>query len=167
MTGRAKLLVVVGLALILGGFLFGLAFSYAVDHQARLVAYDAYQPVFELLSREGAAANWQDLQSRINERSIAHRRAADVHTHSINMGILLILLGLVSPVVAKRESTSERWLLGLVAAGCVYPAGLLLQFVGLTRSGEIVAAVGAALAIVTLAALSLSISRAVDELAKP
>ena len=167
MTGRSKLLVVTGLALILGGFLFGFGFSYAVDHQARLVAYDDYQPVFELIGREGTAADWQDLQSRINGRSVAHRRAADVHTHSVNMGILLILLGLLSPVLAKRESSRDRWLLGLVAAGCIYPAGLLLQFVGLTRAGEIVAAAGAALAIVTLVALYLGISRAIDGLAKP
>jgi hypothetical protein len=76
--------------LILGGFIFSLIFSWSVDHQARLVAHDAYEPVFEQIARNGGDDSWRILEEEISRVSIAHRRAADVHGHSINMGILLI-----------------------------------------------------------------------------
>lgn len=164
MKGAARLLVTTGLGLILAGFLFGLGFSYAVDHQPRLVAYDDYRAVFELVSAQAAVADWEPLQERINAASIAHRRATDVHTHSVNMGVLLILVGLLAPLLSRLEKPRRRALLLFVAASCVYPLGLLMQFLGLNAAGEVGAAVGAVFVIVTLALFYLSISRAIDSL---
>jgi hypothetical protein len=162
MTGWHRRFVIVGLILILGGFIFSLIFSWSVDHQARLVAHDAYQPVFEQIARNGGDDSWRILEEEISRVSIAHRRAADVHGHSINMGILLILLGLLAPLVNQADSGNNRILLSLVLSSVVYPAGLVLQFLTLTVAGEAVSAIGAAGAILALAALYLRAWKAVD-----
>jgi len=162
MTGWHRRFVIVGLILVLGGFIFSLIFSWSVDHQARLVAHDAYQPVFEQIARNGGDDSWSILEEEISRVSIAHRRAADVHGHSINMGILLILLGLLAPLVNQADSGNNRILLSLVLSAVVYPAGLVLQFLTLTVAGEVVSAIGAAGAILALAALYVRAWKAVD-----
>jgi hypothetical protein len=154
---------VAGLLLILAGFLFGLAFSWSVDHQARLVAHEAYQSVFESLVQEGDRNAWRMLEQDATERSIAHRRAADTHGHAVNMGILLILVGLLAPLFPTGGNPG-RLLMALAASAVVYPVGLCLQFFTLTLAGEIVSAAGAIGAIAALAALLVRSWRAIDNL---
>lgn len=156
-------LTIVGLLLILAGFAFALLFSWSVGHQPRLVAHDAYQPVFEAIAGGG---EWRELEEEITASSVTHRRAADVHGHSINMGILLILIGLFAPLASANGDRDYRLLAGMAAAAVVYPAGLFLQFLGLKLAGEVVSAIGAASAVAVLAALGLRLSRAVDRLAR-
>lgn len=162
MTGWSRRFILAGLVLMAAGFVFGLLFSLSVDHQARLVAYDAYQPVFEAIARDGASAQWQPLEQAISARSVAQRRAVDVHGHSINMGVLLILTGLLIPVMGELRDRRALLLPVLVASAFVYPLGLLLQYFRWTAAGEIVAALGAVGAIGALAALLLLIARSVD-----
>jgi hypothetical protein len=167
MTVGNRRLIVTGLALILGGFLFSLAFSLSVDHQARLVAHEAYQPVFEEIVNDISNEDRRSLAAGITKTSVAHRRAADVHGHSINMGILLILIGLLTPLLAARNAgtgSNNRLIIVLALSAVVYPAGLLLQYLTFTVAGEIVAALGAAAAILSLAALYVRIWKAVDRL---
>ncbi|UCG71540.1 MAG: hypothetical protein JSV45_09735 [Chromatiales bacterium] len=163
MNGSSRLLLIAGLLLILAGFLFGLGFSLAVDHQARLVAFDDYGPVFVSLGEAGVIPD--EVHAASDQRSLAHRRAMDVHTHSVNLGILLLLIGLLSPLLAGGQTWQRRGLLALAGAAWLYPAGLLLQFFGSTRAGEIVAAIGAAVIIVAFAVVFLRISRALGALA--
>ena len=151
-------LIVAGLLLILAGFVFAQLFTWYVGHQPRLVAHDAYETVFEEIARGG---EWRAIEEAISSNSVLQRRAADVHGHSINMGILLILVGLFAPLVG-RDGSQNRWFLALTAAAVVYPAGLFLQFLGLGIAGEAVSAIGAVGAIGALAVLLLRISRAID-----
>jgi hypothetical protein len=167
MTVWNRRLIVTGLALILGGFLFSLAFSLSVDHQARLVAHEAYQPVLEDIVTDIENEDWRSLTAGITKTSIAHRRAADVHGHSINMGILLILIGLLTPLLAAGNAgtgNDNRLIVVLALSAVVYPAGLLLQYLTFTVAGEIVAALGAVAAILSLATLYIRIWKAVDKL---
>lgn len=163
MNGPSRLLLLAGLLLILAGFLFGIGFSLAVDHQARLVAYDDYGPVFASLGDAEVAPN--EVDAGADQRSVAHRRAMDVHTHSVNLGILLLLIGVLSPLLSSAGTARPRGLLWLAGAAWLYPAGLLLQFLGSVRAGEIVAAIGAAVIIVAFAVIFYRISRAVNALA--
>lgn len=165
MSYGSRLLCLAGLALVLAGLLFGLGFSFVTDHEPRLVAFDAYQPVFETIARRGDATDWQAVQAAINARSVSHRRATDVHTHGMNLGVVLILLGLLAPVLRRFDTEHRRLLLGLVAAAWVYPCGLLLQFLGLQRVGEGVAALGAALVILAFALFYRAIARGIDTMA--
>ena len=155
MTAWQLRLTLLGLLLVFAGFIFGLAFSMTVDHQPRLLAHDAYQPVFEQIGAGVSRETWQDTVSTITQASIAHRRAADVHGHATNMGILLLLIGLLSPLAAAAGSRSNAvdrgLLLGLAVSSIVYPMGLFLQFLRFTGAGEVVAAVGAVGAIVCMA----------------
>jgi hypothetical protein len=157
-------MILAGLLLILAGFVFGLCFSSSVGHEARLVAHDSYQPVFEAIADDGSQAEWRALERGITERSIAHRRAADTHGHSVNMGILLILVGLLAPLFAERAGAHRPLLLVLAVSAVVYPIGLSLQFFRLTTAGEIVSAAGAIGAIAALGALLIRFWKAVDTL---
>ena len=160
-----KPVVIAGLALIIGGLLFGLVFAYVVDHQARLVTADAYQPVFELLG-QNTATDWRALQEKINAQSLTHASAITFHAHSINMGVLLILIGLLVPLLARAEGSGMPLLAGFVVAACLYPAGLLLIALKLTFVGEVVAALGAGLAIAVFALLFLKFSAALKSIAE-
>ncbi len=85
-------------------------------------------------------------------------------THSINMGVLLILVGLLVPLLARAEGSGMPLLAGFVVAACLYPAGLLLIALKLTFVGEIVAALGAGLAIAVFALLFLKFSAALKSI---
>lgn len=162
MTRWSRRFVLAGLVLMTAGFVFGLLFSLWVGHEARLVAHDAYRPVFELIASEGAGAEWQSLEAGISTRSVAHRRAADVHGHGINTGVLLILLGLLMPVLGEIRGRRAAVLPVLAASAFVYPLGLFLQYLTFTVAGEIVTALGAVGMIVALAALYLRFARGLD-----
>ncbi|MEX2124807.1 MAG: hypothetical protein WD795_13010 [Woeseia sp.] len=165
MTRWSRRLIGVGLLLILAGFVFALLFGWSTGHQARLVAHDAYQPLFEQIAGTGGGdGEWRAVEEEISRNSITQRRAADVHGHSINMGILLILIGLLSSVVNRNGGIDNRLLFSLAVTAVVYPAGLFLQFLGLKLAGEVVSAIGAAGAVATLAVLYWRFSRAVDNL---
>jgi vacuolar-type H+-ATPase subunit I/STV1 len=164
MTAWGRRFIVAGLVLMTIGFVFGLVFSLSVDHEARLVAHDAYRPVFELITREGGRAEWQPLEEAVSARSVAHRRATDVHGHSINLGMLLILLGWLLPVIGDVRGPRSALLPALAASAFVYPLGLFLQYLTFEVAGEIVSALGAIGVIAALAGLYLEISRSVDSL---
>ncbi len=151
-----------GLALVVAGLAFALSVSYFVDHEARLVAYDAYQATFEAVMLDTIDSEWQAELAQANRISVTHRRAADVHTHSVTMGILLILIGLLARLLSRLKKQSPRALWAMISFAWIYPLGLLLQFAGLTQVGEAVAAFGAALAITALIWLFRNLSRALD-----
>jgi hypothetical protein len=163
MTIWSRRLIGIGLLLILAGFLFALLLNWSTGHEARLVAHDAYQPVFERIA--SGDGEWRELEQAISRNSIAQRRGADVHGHSVNMGILLILIGLLSSIINRNGGIDGRLLLAMAAAAVIYPTGLLLQFMEPGLLGEAVAAVGAAGSVAVLAALYVRLSRAVDKLA--
>ncbi len=158
----SRLVMLAGLALVVAGLAFALGVSYFVDHEARLVAYDAYQPTFEAVMQDAIDSKWQAELAQANRISVAHRRAADVHTHSVNMGILLILIGLLMPLLSRLKKQSPWVLWAMISSAWIYPLGLLLQFAGLTQVGEALAALGAALAIAALVWLFRILSRALD-----
>jgi hypothetical protein len=163
MTIWSRRLIGVGLLLILAGFVFALLLNWSTGHEARLVAHEAYQPVFERIA--AGDGEWRELEQAISRNSIAQRRGADVHGHSVNMGILLILIGLLSSIISRNGGIDGRLLLAMAAAAVIYPTGLLLQFLELGLLGEAVAAVGAAGSVAVLAALYVRLSRAVDKVA--
>ena len=160
MNPLSRNLMLAGLALAVAGLVFALGVSYYVDHEARLVAYDAYRSTFEAVMRDAGSTTWQQELAQANQTSLTHRRAAAVHTHSVNMGILLILLGLLTPLLGRLAKPSPWLLWTMMGAAWVYPSGLLLKFAGLIAWGEALAALGAALAIVAVIWLFRQLSRA-------
>lgn len=162
MTSWGRRFVLSGLVLIAAGFLFALVFTLSLDHEARLVAHDAYRPVFELIAGQGESAEWQPLEEAISARSKAHRRAVDVHGHAINMGVLLVLIGLLMPLMSETAGRHAAPLAALIASAFLYPLGLMLQLFRFVTAGEILAAIGAIGAIGALAVLFLALVRRLD-----
>lgn len=160
MSNAPRLLISTGLVLTVLGMLLGLSFSYVVDHQPRLVAHDAYGDLVEASGSHEPQAHREQLRASLDARSIAHRRATDSHAHAINMGMLLMLIGLFVPIVASSGAPVSRSLaLTAVAAAFLYPMGLVLQLGGWLLPGEIVAAIGGALVVTSLALLFWRIHR--------
>ena len=160
----SQICVFAGLTLGVLGLAFGLVFNYAVDHEARLVEYDAYRTTFEAIMEEGGT-QWEERAADTTAHAMTHRRAAGVHTHAINMGVVLLLSGLLVPLLARGDPRRSRlavW--GLIGAAWIYPLGLLVQFAGLTRAGQTLAGVGAALAIAALILLFTQVSAALKSL---
>ncbi|MEJ8569680.1 hypothetical protein [Elongatibacter sediminis] len=171
MTAWTQRMVLAGLVLILLGFVFALVHSLSYGHQARLVAHDAYRPVFEEIAATGDETSWQETEAEITAVSVAQRRAADTHGHAVNMGILVILIGLLTPLFERARSGDGGAPRGAGIAFALfaglYPVGLFLQYLRLTTAGEIVAAIGAVGAIACLAWLFLKLRKAVDGLDTP
>lgn len=168
MKALTQRMVLAGLALILVGFVFALAHSLSHGHQARLVAHDAYRPVFEAISEAAGEAEWREREAEVTEVSVRQRRAADTHGHAVNMGVLVILIGLLTALFDRTStgtsSASRAAGIGFALFAALYPAGLFLQYLRLTTAGEVVAAIGAVGAIGCLAWLYLKLVRAVDRL---
>lgn len=155
-----------GLALVIAGLVFGLVAGLYAGNEARLATYDAYQPTFLAVMQDASGGEWQAALEKANQRSMAQRRAATVHTHGVNMGMLLILVGLLAPLLAQLKSPRPLLLWAMIAAAWIYPLGLLLKFAGKVPWGEALAALGAALAIGVLAWLFLNVSRALERIAR-
>jgi len=168
MKALAQRMVLAGLVLILLGFLFALVHGLTYGHQARLSAHDAYRPVFEDISASGVGSDWQAMEAEITAVSVAQRRAADTHGHAVNMGILVILVGLLSSLFGRAPAgkAAEPRAVGIafVCFAALYPVGLFLQYLRFTAPGEGVAAVGAIGTIACLGWLFLRLGKAIDRL---
>jgi len=108
-------------------------------------------PLFEAIvsGGNGGSERWREIEDEISRNSVLHRRAADVHGHSVNMGILVMLVGLLAPLVTRNTGAADyRLLLAMAVTSVVYPGGLFLQFLGLNPAGELVSAIGAAGAVI-------------------
>lgn len=166
MTPLSRNVLLAGLALVVAGLVFAFIIGIYVDHEARLAAYDAYGPTFRAIIEDASRSEWQEELAQANRTSMAQRYAATVHTHGTNMGILLILVGLLTPLLAQLRKQSPWLLWAMTGAAWVYPLGLFFKFAGRTQLGETLAALGAALAIVALAWLFVSVSRAIEKIAR-
>lgn len=166
MTKPARIAMLAGLALVVAGLVFGLVAGIFAENEARLVTYDAYRPTFLAVMQDASSGEWQAALERANQRSMSQRRAATVHTHSVNMGMLLILVALLAPLLAQLRTTRPSLLWAMITAAWVYPLGLLLKYAGLVPWGEALAALGAGLAIAVLAWLYLGVSRALAKVAR-
>jgi len=160
----ARITVVCGVALAVASLVFALINNYVLDHQARLVEYDAYQPVLQSIVDGAETEQWQESLQEINQHSALHRKASVFHTHAIKMGILLMLVGLFLPLLGESRNQPVLLVRSFLGFACLYPAGLLLQYLGLVLPGQILAAIGALLAICTLGLLYRSLTRALDSI---
>lgn len=161
-----KLIFIAGLVLILAGLLFGLGHTYYVNHGTRLVSNDSYEPVFSMISDRHMTVAWQELQQEIHSINRLNARAIDVHTHSINMGILVLMLGLMFPLLITGRPSDIPLLLGFVTATWIYPIGLTLQMFELNIAGEIIAALGACLATVIFILVFFRVSKSLDSISE-
>lgn len=152
-------LILAGLLIILVGFFYGLVYVFVVNHDPLLQLKDNYEPAFTQLTQqlksEQIDKNILDTVDTISEKSTRFRRAIGAHTHSINLGLLLILLALLFNT-AFANSTYKSYIATFMGLGVIsYPLGLGLQAAGLILIGEGFALLGAVV-VITCIALFLS-----------
>lgn len=150
-------LVICGLCLIVSGFVYGLGYTILVEHRALLELKDAYGSAFVEFTQGMEASKTGegilDSFDEIKESSVRYRRAIGAHTHAINLGLLVILLGTIFSF-ALGKTKKGRWVALLFITGAfTYPTGLALQALGLVWAGEVFAVLGSGAVVASLAIL--------------
>lgn len=129
-----RLLVLGGIALILIGMLFGDIFAVFVLHQnASHVSASLATAAHAALTRDRSQVHtsFQDVGSLLENRGTK----VDTHVHMIDFGYLALLLAILLPWSALRESTKQHlaWLF-LTGAGLLPSGVFLIHYVGLAYS---------------------------------
>jgi hypothetical protein len=158
MSRSSRILVVGGLLLLVGSMAYGLFYAVFVEHQT--------------LDRVGGSLNaaFVDAAERkLPDSSAAMRayadanyvyiRQVDAHGHWIGLGFLLFVLGLAFDRVGFSES-ARRWLAMALCTGAVlFPAAVLAETADRGPLPKMLAVLGSAIVIATLAGIAWGFSR--------
>jgi hypothetical protein len=158
MTGARKLLIIGGLVLATAGMLYGLYYALCVEHQTLDGMGAALTGAFV------HAADRHLLESRaaIDEYArtkYVYVRQVDVHSHSIGLAMLLIVLGIAFDHIAFAERTRLCIAAVLLTGSIVFPLGVWLQTTVQGPLPSVLAIVGSALVIGALALTVLGFAR--------
>ncbi|HEX8881093.1 MAG TPA: hypothetical protein VF749_13725 [Candidatus Acidoferrum sp.] len=165
-----RLLALGGIALILVGMLVGDIFAVFVLHQNAAKVGEALSAAAHAViagDANAVALSFQSVGSFLENRGTK----VDTHVHMIALGYLALLLGILEPWVALRDSTRRKvaWL--FLFGAWLLPVGVfLIHYVGLAYSpleaigwASIFADFGGALVIVATVAWLFGIARQVRQ----
>lgn len=158
MSGSRKLLIISGMALAIWGMSFGLYYALVVEHQtldkigSSLATSFVHGAQGDLLAAHESLQTYADAQHD-------YVRSVDVHSHWIGLAMLLVVFGVVFDHVSFPES--RRMLLAwmLVVGSVTFPIGVVLQTLDRGFIPRAVAAAGAGLVIIALAAIVPGLAR--------
>src|SRR5215472_7236509 len=157
-----RILLAGGLALILLGFLHGA--DYAVVDLYRHEALD--YSYLSQMTISVAAKNAAGLDSALAEYAqLGGEKAVNIaaHAHSIEFGLLAILLAFFQPYVTLRDSWKRNWAWVLLFGSLVLPVFVLLELrLGLLAGG--IADLGGLLVIIALLAMWIGMVRYTGEI---
>jgi hypothetical protein len=129
-----RLLVLVGIGLILVGMLVGDIFAVFVLHQnAARVGTSLASAAHAALAGDRARirARFQDVGSFLENRGTK----VDTHVHMIDFGYLALMLAILQPWIAFRESTKRRLAWLFLVGAVLLPVGVfLIHYIGLAYS---------------------------------
>jgi hypothetical protein len=129
-----RLFVLGGIGLILTGMIFGDIFAVFTLHQnaARVGSGVAAAAQAALAgNRPAVLANFQNVGGFLENRGTK----VDTHVHMIDFGYLALLLALLQPWVALRESTKRKFAWVFLIGAWLLPVGVfLIHYVGLAYS---------------------------------
>ncbi|HZQ93593.1 MAG TPA: hypothetical protein VFA67_01210, partial [Candidatus Sulfotelmatobacter sp.] len=129
-----RLLIFGGIALIVGGMLFGDIFAVFVLHQNGGQTGQALLAASDAVSAGNALAVKQIFQ-RIGGLLEDHGTKVDTHVHMTDAGYLALLLALVQPYVSLPPKRKKLLAGAFIASGLLLPVGIfLIHYVGLTYS---------------------------------
>jgi hypothetical protein len=152
MTLSRGILIHTGVALVLVAMIYGLIYAVFVEHQKLDAMGGALADSF-VATAERDRAKGDASMRRYADSNDAYVRQVDVHSHWSGLGLLLILLGLAFDNVGYSERV-RRWLATVLAIGSsIFPLGVLAETTGLPTGGQWLAAAGAALVTLALAAV--------------
>lgn len=129
-----RVLIFGGMALIIGGMLFGDIFAVFVLHQnggatgaALLVASQAVSSGDPIAVKE----SFRHIGGLLED----HGTKVDTHVHMTDAGYLALILALLQPYVAFSEKAKRRLAWWFVAGGTLLPTGIfLIHYVGVAYS---------------------------------
>lgn len=158
MSGSRRLLIISGLVLAIWGMSFGLYYALFVEHQAldkiggSLASGFTQGAKGDLIEARASLQTYADTQ-------FDYVRSVDVHSHWIGLAMLLIVFGVAFDRVGFTEA--RRLLLAwlLVVGAVTFPLGVILQTLDRGIIPQAVAAIGAGLVIIALAAIALGFAR--------
>ena len=132
--GARRLLVIGGLALFLGGTIFGDVFAVFILHpNADRIGQELAGAIAAVRQHrmEDAGSNFAAIGGFLENRGTK----VDAHAHMIGFGFLAMLLAILYPWIRLSEAASRRLAAMLIAGGGVLPVGVFaIHYVGLTYS---------------------------------
>jgi hypothetical protein len=158
MSGSRKLLIISGVVLAIWGMSFGLYYALFAEHQAldkiggSLAIGFTHGAEGDLMAAKASLQTYADTQ-------FAYARSVDVHSHWIGLAMLLIVLGVAFDRVGFTEGRRMLLALSLVIGSAVFPLGVLMQTLDRGIIPQAVAAIGAGLVIIALAAIALGFAQ--------
>jgi hypothetical protein len=129
-----RLLIFGGIALIIGGMLFGDIFAVFVLHQNGGQIGEALLRASQAAA-VGNSAGVRAALARTGDLLEDHGTKVDTHVHMSDAGYLALLLALVQPYLAISQKRKKQLASLFVAGGALLPTGIfLIHYVGLAHS---------------------------------
>jgi hypothetical protein len=158
MSPSRKLLLIGGLLLVIWGMTYGLYYALFDEHQTLETITASLARGFSL----AAARDMDSARAALDAYAAAkfeYVREVDVHSHWSGLALLLILFGLLFDQVNFSERARQGLAIAMVAGSWLFPAAVLLQTVNQGVVPKVLAVVGSALVILSLAAVAAGFAR--------
>jgi hypothetical protein len=158
MSNAKRVLLLGGIALALLGITYGLWYAVFAEHQALDEIGASLASGFSAAANRDQARSSQAME-QYGEARYRYDRQVDAHSHWIGLAMVLIVLGFGFDSVhfSAKQKLVLAWILLLGAV--LFPLGVLLQTLSHASAPRVVAILGSAMVIVSLAAAVLGLLR--------
>jgi hypothetical protein len=148
------MLIVGGIGLALLGMIYGVWYAVFAEHQELDGMGKSLTTSFSAAARRDSAAAGMALHE-YKELKYNYDRHVDAHGHWIGLAMLLVVLGIGLERVGFNERLTMVLASGLVLGSFLFPLGVLLQTFSHGPAPQVVAVVGSAMVIVSLAGMTI------------
>ncbi len=155
LTRAGRTLITAGLALAIAGMTYGVYYAVFVEHQTLDAIGSSLAGAF-VQAAEGNAAASRSAMLSYAAANYDYIRQVDFHGHLIGLGMLLLALGLALRRSRFAESLQRSVAATFIAGSIIFPLSVLLETASHSSLPRILAVLGSALVIASLAALALS-----------
>jgi len=126
MTSSRKLLIFGGMALATLGMLYGLYYAVFVEHQTLDQMGGSLAQSFTAAASRNLGESRAALE-QYGETKYDYVRQVDAHSHSIGLGMLMIVLGVIFERVSFGEGIRQFIAFSLLAGSVLFPLAIILQ----------------------------------------
>lgn len=155
LTHAGRTLITAGLALAVVGMTYGLYYAVFAEHQTLDAIGSSLAGAF-VHAAEGNAPASRSAMVSYTSANYDYIRQVDFHGHLIGLGMLLVVLGLALRRSRFSESLQRPVAAIFVAGSIIFPLSVLTETASHSSLPRILAVLGSALVIASLAALALS-----------
>jgi hypothetical protein len=150
MSAAKRVLLFGGIGLALLGMTYGLWYAVFAEHQALDGIGASLATGFSTAANRAQAGSTQAME-QYREAKYRYDRQVDAHGHWIGLAMVLIVLGFRFDAVhfSAKQKLLLAWM--LLAGAVLFPLGVLLQTVNHGSAPRVLAVLGSAIVIVSLA----------------